>query len=81
MTKRITTKKKVSRSLSVNLWGRANDPFNKRNFRPGQHGTALKRETTYGTQLRAKQKLKKYYSNINETQFKNLFLKARTQEK
>ena len=78
MTKRITTKKKVSRSLSVNLWGRANDPFNKRNFRPGQHGTALKRETTYGTQLRAKQKLKKYYSNINETQFKNLFLKART---
>lgn len=78
MTKRITTKKKVSRSLCVNLWGRDNDTFNKRNFRPGQHGTALKRDTTYGTQLRAKQKLKKYYANINETQFKNTFLKAKT---
>lgn len=78
MTKRITTKKKASRSLSVNLWGRVNDPFNKRNFRPGQHGTALKRETTYGAQLRAKQKLKKYYANMTETQFKNLFSKART---
>ena len=80
MTKRISAKKKVSRSLSVNLWGRANDTFNKRNFRPGQHGGALKRETTYGTQLRAKQKLKKYYANINETQFKNTFLKAKTQK-
>ena len=78
MTKRITTKKKVSRSLCVNLWGRDNDTFNKRNFRPGQHGTTLKRDTTYGTQLRAKQKLKKYYANINETQFKNTFLKAKT---
>ena len=77
MTKRISAKKKASRSLNVNLWGRANDPFNKRNFRPGQHGTALKRDTTYGNQLRAKQKLKKYYANMNETQFKNLFLKAR----
>lgn len=78
MTKRITTKKKVSRSLNVNLWGRANDPFNKRNFRPGQHGTALKRDTTYGAQLRAKQKLKKYYANISETQFKNTFIKAKS---
>lgn len=78
MTKRITTKKKVSRSLNVNLWGRANDPFNKRNFRPGQHGTALKRDTTYGAQLRAKQKLKKYYANISEAQFKNTFIKAKS---
>ncbi len=77
MTKRIEAKKKASRSLSVNLWGRANDPFNKRNFRPGQHGTALKRETTYGSQLKAKQKLRKYYV-ITETQFKNIFKKART---
>ncbi len=80
MTKRISTKKKASRSLSANLWGRANDTFAKRNFRPGQHGNALKRETVYGTQLRAKQKLKKYYANINETQFKNLFLKAKSKK-
>ncbi len=77
MTKRIEAKKKASRSLSVNLWGRANDPFTKRNFRPGQHGTALKRETTYGSQLKAKQKLRKYYV-ITETQFNNIFKKART---
>ena len=77
MTKRITTKKKVSRSLAVNLWGKANSPFVKRNYRPGLHGTALKRETTYGTQLKEKQKLKKYYANISETQFRNLFMKAR----
>ncbi|MDR3078791.1 MAG: 30S ribosomal protein S4 [Rickettsiales bacterium] len=81
MTKRIGAKKKASRSLGVNLWGRSNDPYSKRNYRPGQHGTAVKRETTYGLQLRAKQKLKKYYANMNETQFKNLFLKARSSRK
>ena len=77
MTKRIKAKKKASRSLSVNLWGRANSPFIKKNYRPGQHGTAMKRETTYGTQLKAKQKLRKYYV-ITETQFKNIFTKARS---
>ncbi|GHU27232.1 30S ribosomal protein S4 [Bacilli bacterium] len=81
MTKRIGAKKKISRSLGVNLWGRANDPYNKRNYRPGQHGTAARRETTYGVQLRAKQKLKGYYANLGETQFKNLFLKAKKSKK
>lgn len=80
MTKRLDAKKKVSRALSVNLWGKANDPFLKRNYRPGQHGTALKRDTTYGNQLKAKQKLKKYYANMNETQFKNLFTKAKREK-
>lgn len=80
MTKRIEAKKKVSRALTTNLWGRANDTFTKRNFRPGQHGNALKRETVYGTQLKAKQKLKKYYANISETQFKNLFAKAKSKK-
>ena len=80
MTKRLDAKKKVSRALSVNLWGKANDPFLKRNYRPGQHGTALKRDTTYGNQLKAKQKLKKYYANMNETQFKNVFIKAKREE-
>jgi small subunit ribosomal protein S4 len=80
MTKRITTKKRASRALAVNLWGRANDTFLKRNYRPGQHGTSVKRETTYGAQLRAKQKLKKYYSNMTETQFKNIFLKAKKEK-
>ena len=77
MSKRLNAKKKVSRALGVNLWGRANDPISKRNYRPGEHGTGLKRDTTYGTQLRAKQKLKKYYGNITEKQFRNLFAEAK----
>lgn len=77
MSKRLNAKKKISRALGVNLWGRANDPIIKRNYRPGEHGTGLKRDTTYGTQLRAKQKLKKYYGNISEKQFRNLFVEAK----
>jgi small subunit ribosomal protein S4 len=80
MTKRISAKKKASRALSVNLWGRSNDTFLKKNYRPGQHGTVAKKETTYGIQLKAKQKLKKYYSNMSETQFKNIFLKAKKEK-
>lgn len=77
MSKRLNAKKKISRALGVNLWGKANDPIVKRNYRPGEHGTGLKRDTTYGTQLRAKQKLKKFYGNISEKQFRNLFIKAK----
>lgn len=77
MSKRLNAKKKISRSLGVNLWGRANDPIIKKNTRPGEHGVGLKRDTTYGVQLKAKQKLKKYYGNIGEKQFKNLFLQAK----
>lgn len=76
MTKRVDAKKKVSRALGVSLWGRANDPFLKRNFRPGQHGTAPKRDTNYSIHLKAKQKVKKYY-NMKEGQFRTLFLKSR----
>lgn len=76
MTKRVDAKKKVSRALGVSLWGRANDPFLKRNFRPGQHGTAPKRDTNYSIHLKAKQKVKKYY-NMKEGQFRTLFLKSK----
>ncbi|MDR2078073.1 MAG: 30S ribosomal protein S4 [Rickettsiales bacterium] len=81
MTKRRGAKKRISRVLGVNLWGRANDPYNKKNYRPGQHITAVRRDTTYGLQLRAKQKLKGYYANMSETQFRNLFIKARRTKK
>lgn len=77
MSKRLNAKKKISRSLGVNLWGRANDPIVKRNTRPGEHGVGLKRDTTYGVQLKAKQKLKKYYGNIGEKQFKTVFVEAK----
>ncbi len=77
MTKRINAKHKVDRRLKVNLWGRPKSPFNSRNYPPGQHGQNKKgKPTDYGIQLNAKQKLKSYYGNINERQFRNVYRKA-----
>ena len=77
MTKRINAKHKVDRRLKVNLWGRPKSPFNTRNYPPGQHGQNKKgKPTDYGIQLNAKQKLKSYYWNINERQFRNVYRKA-----
>ena len=78
MTKRLSSKHKVDRRLKVNLWGRPKSPFNSRNYPPGQHGKSAKRGKTsdYGTQLEAKQKLKFYYGNMNERQFRNVFRQA-----
>lgn len=77
MTKIVKSKYKVSRRLGVNLWGRAKDPFNTRNFPPGQHGAVgFKKPSDYGTQLKAKQKLKAYYGNITEKQFSLIFKEA-----
>ena len=78
MTKRLASKHKVDRRLKVNLWGRPKSPFNTRNYPPGQHGKSTKRRKTsdYGTQLAAKQKLRFYYGNMNERQFRNVFRKA-----
>ena len=77
MTKRINAKHKVDRRLKVNLWGRPKSPFNTRNYPPGQHGQNKRgKPTDYGSQLNAKQKLKSYYGNINERQFRNVYRKA-----
>jgi small subunit ribosomal protein S4 len=77
MTKRFKSKHKVDRRLKVNLWGRPKSPFNTRAYPPGQHGQARKgKPTDYGIQLQAKQKLKSYYGNINERQFRNIYRKA-----
>ena len=77
MTKRLASKHKVDRRLKVNLWGRPKSPFNTRNYPPGQHGKARKgKPSDYGTQLEAKQKMKFYYGNMNERQFRNIYLKA-----
>ena len=79
MTKRINAKHKVDRRLKVNLWGRPKSPFNTRAYPPGQHGQNKKgKPTDYGIQLFAKQKLKSYYGNINERQFRNIYRKALT---
>jgi len=77
MTKRLASKHKVDRRLKVNLWGRPKSPFNSRNYPPGQHGKSKKGKLSdYGTQLEAKQKMKFYYGNINERQFRNVYRKA-----
>jgi len=81
MTKRIKSKHKVDRRLKVNLWGRPKSPFNTRAYPPGQHGRNKKgKPTDYGVQLNAKQKLKSYYGNINERQFRNIYRKAITKK-
>ena len=77
MTKRLASKHKVDRRLKVNLWGRPKSPFNTRNYPPGQHGKSKKgKPSDYGTQLEAKQKMKFYYGNMNERQFRNVYRKA-----
>ena len=81
MTKRLNSKHKVDRRLKVNLWGRPKSPFNSRAYPPGQHGqTKSSKPSDYGIQLQAKQKLKAYYGNINERQFRNLYKKASMQK-
>lgn len=77
MTKRTNAKYKISRRLGASLWGNAKDPFHKRSYAPGQHGIARKKKTSdYGTQLREKQKLKGYYGNITERQFRKIYAEA-----
>ena len=79
MTKRITAKYKIDRRLGCNLWGRPKSPFNKRNSRPGQHGSVGQRRkklSDYGIQLYAKQKLRFYYGDLTEKQFRKIYDKA-----
>ncbi|MDR2106927.1 MAG: 30S ribosomal protein S4 [Holosporaceae bacterium] len=76
MTKRVAAKHKIDRRLGVNLWGRAKSPINERNYAPGQHGSNRRKPTDYGIQLLAKQKLKGYYGNLTERQFRRIFQRA-----
>ena len=77
MSKRATAKYKLDRRMGENLWGRPKSPVNKRSYGPGQHGQRrAKKLSDYGTQLRAKQKLKGYYGNITERQFHKYYVEA-----
>jgi small subunit ribosomal protein S4 len=77
VTKRIASKYKISRRLGLSLWGRPKDPVNKKNYGPGQHGAAGRRKTSdFGLQLKEKQKLKGYYGNIGEKQFRAIYEEA-----
>ena len=76
MTKRLSSKYKICRRLGVNLWGRPKSPTNKRDYGPGQHGQRRRKPTDYGIQLSAKQKLRGYYGNITEHQFRRTYAEA-----
>jgi small subunit ribosomal protein S4 len=76
MGKRLESKHKIDRRLGVNLWGRPKSPLNNREYGPGQHGQRRKKPSDYGTQLMAKQKLKGYYGNIGERQFRRYYDEA-----
>ena len=74
--KRHQSKHKIDRRLGVNLWGRSKSPVNARSYAPGQHGQRRKKPTDFGIQLMAKQKLKGYYGNIGEKQFRKYYDEA-----
>ena len=77
MSKRHSAKHKLDRRMGENIWGRPKSPVNKREYGPGQHGQRRKGKVSdFGIQLRAKQKLKGYYGDVTEKQFKSTYAEA-----
>lgn len=77
MSKRIRAKHKLDRRMGENIWGRSKSPVNTRDYGPGQHGQRRKSKLSdFGIQLRAKQKLKGYYGNMLEKQFRRTYDEA-----
>ena len=77
MSKRESAKYKIDRRMGENIWGRPKSPVNKREYGPGQHGQRRKGKTSdFGLQLRAKQKLKGFYGDISEKQFRKTYEEA-----
>ena len=77
MTKRTSAKHKIDRRMGENIWGRPKSPVNRREYGPGQHGQRRKGKISdFGTQLRAKQKLKGYYGDLTEKQFRRIYAEA-----
>ena len=77
MSKRQSAKYKLDRRLGENIWGRPKSPVNRREYGPGQHGQRRKGKVSdYGLQLKAKQKLKGYYGDVTEKQFKQSYQTA-----
>jgi small subunit ribosomal protein S4 len=77
VTKRTSAKYKIDRRMGENIWGRPKSPVNKREYGPGQHGQRRKgKMSDFGLQLRAKQKLKGYYGDLTEKQFRRIYAEA-----
>ena len=77
MSKRTQAKYKLDRRMGENIWGRPKSPVNRREYGPGQHGQRRKGKLSdFGIQLRAKQKLKGYYGDLTEKQFRRIYAEA-----
>jgi small subunit ribosomal protein S4 len=77
MSKRSSSKHKLDRRMGENIWGRPKSSVNRRSYGPGQHGQRRKSKISdFGIQLRAKQKLKGYYGDVTEKQFKRTYIEA-----
>ena len=80
MSKRTSAKYKIDRRMGENIWGRPKSPVNRREYGPGEHGQRRKgKMSDFGIQLRAKQKLKGYYGDLTEKQFRRIFADAQRQ--
>ena len=77
MAKLSKPKGKLVRKLGGNIFGnpKFDKLLSKKGYRPGQHGKAGKRFSTYSVQLNEKQKIKFTYGML-EKQFRNYFKKA-----
>jgi small subunit ribosomal protein S4 len=77
MSKRQNAKYKLDRRVGENVWGRPKSPINTRQTRPGQHGARrTNKPSDFGIQLMAKQKLKGFYGDITEKQFRKTYDEA-----
>jgi small subunit ribosomal protein S4 len=77
MSKRSSAKYKLDRRMGENVFGRPKSPVNRREYGPGQHGQRRKGKVSdFGIQLRAKQKLRGYYGDVTEKQFKRAYFDA-----
>lgn len=76
MSKRHSAKYKLDRRLGLNLWGRPKSPVNVREYGPGEHGQRRRKVSDFGVQLMAKQKLRGYYGDISEKQFRRTYDEA-----
>ena len=77
VTKRTAAKYKIDRRMGENIWGRPKSPVNRREYGPGQHGQRRQGKLSdFGIQLRAKQKLKGYYGDLTEKQFRRIYTEA-----
>ena len=77
MSKCTSAKYKIDRRMGENIWGRAKSPFNTRSYGPGEHGQRRRSKLSdFGIQLRAKQKLKGYYGDVTEKQFRSTYEEA-----